>query len=206
MKIALFGATGRVGQAFLRLAGTNEQLDIYALIRSSNDKLGLPKERIVIGNARCREDVKEVMKDAEIGISCLGTDGDDTLSAAMTHILAIMQEQHIKRLITIGTAGILNSRWEPGKYRFETNESKRKLTRAAKEHARVYEMLRASSLDWTMICPTYLPDGEAAGEYRAERNVLPAEGKKITVGDTAAFLYHELLTGDYIGCRVGLAY
>ncbi|MBL6007610.1 NAD(P)H-binding protein [Bacillus sp. 2CMS4F] len=206
MKIALFGATGRVGQAFLRLAGTNEQLDIYALIRSSNDKLGLPKERIVIGNARCREDVKEVMKDAEIVISCLGTDGDDTLSAAMTHILAIMQEKHIKRLITIGTAGILNSRCEPGKYRFETNESKRKLTRAAKEHAKVYDMLRDSSLDWTMICPTYLPDGEAAGEYRAERNVLPAEGKKITVGDTAAFLYHELLTGDYIGCRVGLAY
>ncbi|MBV5121154.1 NAD(P)H-binding protein [Bacillus halotolerans] len=206
MKIALFGATGRVGQAFLRLAGTNEQLDIYALIRSSNDKLGLPKKRIVIGNARCREDVKEVMKDAEIVISCLGTDGNDTLSAAMTHILAIMQEQHIKRLITIGTAGILNSRCEPGKYRFETNESKRKLTRAAKEHAKVYDMLRDSSLDWTMICPTYLPDGEAAGEYRAERNVLPAEGKKITVGDTAAFLYHELLTGDYIGCRVGLAY
>ncbi|MCC8352791.1 NAD(P)-dependent oxidoreductase [Bacillus sp. AF23] len=206
MKIALFGATGRVGQAFLRLAGTNEQLDIYALIRSSNDKLGLPKERIVIGNARCREDVKEVMKDAEIVISCLGTDGDDTLSAAMTHILAIMQEQHIKRLITIGTAGILNSRCEPGKYRFETNESKRKLTRAAKEHAKVYDMLRDSPLDWTMICPTYLPDGEAAGDYRAERNVLPAEGKKITVGDTAAFLYHELLTGDYIGCRVGLAY
>ncbi|PRP55847.1 NAD(P)-dependent oxidoreductase [Bacillus halotolerans] len=206
MKIALFGATGRVGQAFLRLAGINEQLDIYALIRSSNDKLGLPKERIVIGNARCREDVKEVMKDADIVISCLGTDGDDTLSAAMTHILAIMQEQHIKRLITIGTAGILNSRCEPGKYRFETNESKRKLTRAAKEHAKVYDMLRDSSLNWTMICPTYLPDGEAAGDYRAERNVLPAEGKKITVGDTAAFLYHELLTGDYIGCRVGLAY
>lgn len=206
MKIALFGATGRVGQAFLRLAGINEQLDIYALIRSSNDKLGLLKERIVIGNARCREDVKEVMKDADIVISCLGTDGDDTLSAAMTHILAIMQEQHIKRLITIGTAGILNSRCEPGKYRFETNESKRKLTRAAKEHAKVYDMLRDSSLNWTMICPTYLPDGEAAGDYRAERNVLPAEGKKITVGDTAAFLYHELLTGDYIGCRVGLAY
>ncbi len=86
-------------------------------------------------------------------ISCLGTDGDDTLSTAMAHILSVMEEQHIKRLITIGTAGILDSRYEPGKYRFETNESKRKQTRAAKEHAKVYEMLKESSLDWTIICP-----------------------------------------------------
>lgn len=52
MKIALFGASGRVGQAFLKLAGNDEQLDIYALLRSPNNKIGLPKERIVIGNAR----------------------------------------------------------------------------------------------------------------------------------------------------------
>ena len=37
-----------------------------------------------------------------------GTDGDDTLSTAMAHILSTMEEQHIKRLITIGTAGILD--------------------------------------------------------------------------------------------------
>ncbi|MFP7231687.1 SDR family oxidoreductase [Bacillus subtilis] len=206
MKIALFGASGRVGQAFLKQAAADEQFNIYALVRSQPAELPLPKDRIVTGNARCREDVKNVMKDAQIVISCLGTDGDDTLSAALTHILDIMLEQHIKRLITIGTAGILDSRYEPGKYRFETNESKRKLTRAAKEHAKVYEMLKESSLDWTIICPTYLPDGTATGVYRTERSVLPEGGTRISVGDTADFLYRELVTGEYAGYRVGLAY
>ncbi|MER0468539.1 SDR family oxidoreductase [Bacillus cabrialesii subsp. cabrialesii] len=206
MKIALFGASGRVGRAFIKQAAADEQFDIYALARSQPAELPLPKDRIVMGNARCREDVRSVMKDAEIVISCLGTDGDDTLSAALTHILAIMREQHIKRLITIGTAGILDSRYEPGKFRFETNESKRKQTRAAKEHAKVYEMLKDSSLDWTIICPTYLPDGTATGVYRTERNVLPEGGTSITVGDTADFLYRELVTGEYVGYRAGLAY
>ncbi|KJJ41494.1 hypothetical protein UM89_13090 [Bacillus subtilis] len=205
MKIALFGASGRVGQAFIKQAA-DEQFEIYALTRSQPAELPLPKDRIVTGNARCREDVRRVMKDAEIVISCLGTDGDDTLSAAMAHILAIMREEHIKRLITIGTAGILDARYEPGKYRFETNESKRRQTHAAKEHAKVYEMLKDSSLDWTIICPTYLPDGTATGVYRTERNVLPEGGTSITVGDTADFLYRELVTGEYVGYRAGLAY
>ncbi|WP_276729831.1 SDR family oxidoreductase [Bacillus sp. (in: firmicutes)] len=206
MKIALFGASGRVGQAFIKQAAADEQFDIYALARSQPAELPLPKDRVVIGNARCREDVRRVIKDAEIVISCLGTDGNDTLSAAMAHILAIMREEHIERLITIGTAGILDSRYEPGKFRFETNESKRRQTRAAKEHAKVYEMLKDSSLDWTIICPTYLPDGTATGVYRAERNVLPEGGTSITVGDTADFLYRELVTGEYVGYRAGLAY
>jgi putative NADH-flavin reductase len=206
MKIALLGASGRVGQAFLTQAAADERFDIFALIRSQHADLPLSKDRTVMGNARRLEDVKKIMENAEIVISCLGTDGDDTLSTAMAHILSAMEEQHIKRLITIGTAGILDSRYEPGKYRFETNESKRKQTRAAKEHAKVYEMLKESSLDWTIICPTYLPDGTATGVYRTERNVLPEGGTSISVGDTADFLYRELVTGEYVGNRVGLAY
>ncbi|KIN31160.1 hypothetical protein B4070_1006 [Bacillus subtilis] len=49
-----------------------------------------------MGNARRLEDVKKIMENAEIVISCLGTDGDDTLSTAMAHILSTMEEQHIK--------------------------------------------------------------------------------------------------------------
>lgn len=60
MKIALFGASGRVGQAFLKQAAADEQFDIYALVRSQHAELPLPKDRIVMGNARRREDVKKL--------------------------------------------------------------------------------------------------------------------------------------------------
>ena len=76
----------------------------------------------------------------------------------------------------------------------------------AEEHHKVYDMLRESGLDWTIVCPTYLPDGEAVGDYRTLRDLLPEDGTKITVGDTANFSYGELIEGKHIGFRVGIAY
>ncbi|CAI6245621.1 hypothetical protein NRS6120_05780 [Bacillus subtilis] len=74
MKIALLGASGRVGQAFLTQAAADERFDIFALIRSQHADLPLSKDRTVMGNARRLEDVKKIMENAEIVISCLGTD------------------------------------------------------------------------------------------------------------------------------------
>jgi len=67
-------------------------------------------------------------------------------------------------LLDKAETGILNSRTESGKLRYQSNESKRKITRAAKEHHKVYELLESADLDWTTVCPTYLPDGEHTGK------------------------------------------
>ena len=75
-----------------------------------------------------------------------------------------------------------------------------------KSIARRGSRLAASGLSWTVICPTYLPDGEPQGQYRAERDYLPEGGMSISVGDTAAFTYRAALEGEYVGCRMGIAY
>lgn len=117
-----------------------------------------------------------------------------------------MNEANIVRIVTIGTAGILESRIEPGKLRYEEKNSFRQSTFAVEEHHKMYDLLRKSRLDWTIVCPTYLPDGDARGNYRIERDYLPVDGQQITVGDTAAFAYSELINSDYVGYRVGIAY
>lgn len=206
MKIALLGATGRVGQAFIKEAQKHGHSEIFALVRSAETALPIPEKHIITGNARQQEDVDRLISKADTVVSCLGTDGDDTLSAAVIHIIDSMKRHHVHRLITIGTAGILQSRFMPDKYRFESPESKRKSARAAKEHARVYEMLLGEDVDWTIICPAYLPDGDASGVYRFEQDILPEGGSRITVGDTAHFLYRELMNPQFVRKRVGLAY
>ena len=100
----------------------------------------------------------------------------------------------------------VKSRDNPEKLRYEAGDSNRKLTFAAQEHHKVYDMLRQSGLEWTIVCPTYLPDGAEAGNYRTERDLLPLEGKKISVGDAAAFAYNELLENENSGFRVGISY
>lgn len=67
-------------------------------------------------------------------------------------------------------------------------------------------MLKQSTLEWTIVCPTYLPDGEKVGGYRIARDILPDGGAKISVPDTAEFTYKQVEARDYIRSRVGIAY
>lgn len=142
----------------------------------------------------------------DVVISALNTDGTTTLSESMPLIIEAMENEGIKRIITIGTAGILQSKTTPNVLRYQSSESKQKSTRAAKEHHKVYDMLKQSTLEWTIVCPTYLPDGEKVGSYRIARDILPDGGAKISVPDTAEFTYKQVEARDYIRSRVGIAY
>lgn len=206
MNILILGATGRVGSHILKRT-LDEGFQTTVLVRNT-DKLQKNDENLTIieGNVLHKKDIKKAICGVEIVISALGTDGDTTLSESMPLIVESMKDEGISRIITIGTAGILNSRTEPGKLRYQSNETKRKTTRAAKEHHKVYNLLDDSHLDWTIVCPTYLPDGEYTGEYRVERNLLPEDGTKISVPDTAEFAFSQIGDNKYVKSRIGISY
>lgn len=206
MNILLLGMTGRVGSEVVKLA-LKDQHQLTALVRTP-EKITINDDNLSIikGDVTIKEDLERAMKGADAVISALNTDGTDTLTKSMPLIIDAMNAESIKRIVTIGTAGILQSRVEPDVLRYQSSESKRKLTRAAEEHHKTYLLLEASNLEWTVVCPTYLPDGKAVGTYREERDFLPEDGKKITVEDTAEFAYRQLESDEYIESRVGIAY
>ena len=204
MRITIFGATGRVGQEILRRALADGH-QVKVLVRSPKLEVHTNLEMIT-GDVRNKKHVKQAIQEAELVFSVLGTDRTTTLSEAMPLIIDAMEKQGIQRLITIGTAGILDSRLTPGVLRYQGGDSNRKLTFAAEEHKKAYRLLEASELDWTIVCPTYLPDGEARGSYRTEKDFLPEEGKEITVGDTAEFAYKQMENLEFIRRRVGISY
>lgn len=204
MKIAIFGSTGRTGSELLRRA-LRDGHEVTALVRTLVAIPAQPGLTVVQGDARDADVVAHVIKGADVVLSALGTDNNTTLTDATTAIIAAMQAHGVVRIVTIGTAGILNSRTEPGKLRYQSSESKRTTTTAAEAHQRAWELLQASSLAWTVVCPTYLPDGDAVGTWRIERDVLPTGGARITTGDTAAFAWAELLSNEHVGYRVGIA-
>ena len=205
MNITIFGASGRVGSEFLRRA-LDDGHQVTALVRNTGKLPPHENLTIVQGDVRQAGDVHKVIRGADAIFSAIGTDKTTTLTDAIPLILESMQDHNVKRIVTIGTAGILQSRTNPELYRFQSTESKRRLTFAAEEHAKVYEQLAASDLSWTIVCPTYLPDGQASGNWRTEEDFLPKDGAEITVGDTAWFAYQELLGCKHIGHRVGIAY
>ncbi|MFC4388927.1 NAD(P)-dependent oxidoreductase [Gracilibacillus marinus] len=206
MKLLLLGATGRVGSNLLRLA-LQDGHEVTALVRKP-EKISITDDKLTImeGNVVNQEDISRSINGMDMVLSALNTDGNTTLTDSMPHIIREMESEGIKRIITIGTAGILQSRNNPSIYRYQSNESKRKSTRAAEEHRKVYELLIETTLQWTIVCPTYLPDGTLTGAYRTEKTFLPEGGTNISVQDTAHFAYNQLHSDKYVQTRVGIAY
>ncbi len=206
MNILILGATGRVGSQLVTYA-LHDRHNVTVLVRTP-EKVEINNENLTIiqGNVLNNEDIVRAMHGIDLVISALNTDGTTTLSESMPLIIEAMEDEGIKRIITIGTAGILQSRATPNSLRYQSSESKRKSTRAAKEHHKVYDMLKQSTLEWTIVCPTYLPEGERISKYRVERNFLPEDGVEISVSDTAEFTFKQIKTSDYIKSRVGIAY
>ncbi len=206
MKILVLGASGRVGSHMVELA-LKDQHEVTILVRDPNKIQQHHQQlRVIQGNVLNRQDVEQAMVNVDVVVSALNTDGRDTLSASLPLILGAMTQQQVKRIITIGTAGILQSRVTPTILRYQSTESKQKSTFAAQEHQRVFEQLHQSDRDWTIVCPTYLPDGALTGNYRIERDFLPEGGTQISVADTADFAYQQIFSEEFLKTRVGIAY
>jgi putative NADH-flavin reductase len=210
MKLLLLGAAGRVGREILKRALADGH-EVAALVRSV-EKMDEVRSNswesslfIFEGDARSRADVRQAMTGVDAVLCSLNTDGGTMLSECMAVVLDVMQELSLYRIVSVGTAGILQSRAEPHLLRYRSSETRRTTTAAAEDHERAYRLLAASGLDWTLVCPTYLPEGPATGHYRVERDRLPEGGSRITTGDTAEFTYRQLLRDEFVQARVGIA-
>ena len=117
MKLAIFGATGRVGGEILKraLAGGHH---VKALVRSEKLK-SHPNLEVILGDVRNAIDVEKTVAGVDAVFSAIGTDRSTTLSDAAPLIVKAMEDHQVKRVITIGTAGILDSRLSPGLLRYE---------------------------------------------------------------------------------------
>lgn len=202
MKIALFGSTGRVGSVVFQRAISEYEVNRLVRRGSGQDAPGTE----IIGDVLNEGDVMKTIEGSEAVVSCLNTDKQDVLTKSMPILLKAMRSYGVKRIITCGTAGILQARTDDGLYRFQSSESKRRSTTAAEDHLRAFLMLQASEMDWTIVCPTYLPDEERLGNYRTERNVLPEGGSSISMYDTGDFICKQLSDRSFIKSRVGICY
>ena len=177
MKVCILGATGRVGSNIIKLA-LKDSAEVTVLARDSSRKINHERLRVIEGNVLNENDIKKAIEGSDIVISALGTDQNGTLAKSMPQIIKKMEEEGVRKIITIGTAGILQARTNLNLYRFQSTESKRKSTTAAEDHLAAYKILSSSNLCWTVVCPTHLIDGDVTGIYRTEKMYYQKEEQK----------------------------
>ena len=177
----------------------------------SVDKADLshPKLRYVKGDVLYPALLEAVMPGHDAVISVLGVrnfSGPITLlSEGMEAIVNVMKNTGVKRVLTIGGSGILQQtdtrlrRDDPGFPPYLHN--------ITADHYRVYDILSHSGLDWTIVTPPYMPDGERTSEYLVEADYFPQNARnEIAVEDVADFIIKELNENKFVGKRVGIAY
>lgn len=190
MKIAVIGATGRTGRPVV------EELlrrghGVAVLVRDPA-KLSDVAARVEVhvGDSRSTADLDRLVAGADAVISTLGpTAKEASLHAeTATALIASMSAAGVARLVGVSGAGID----VPGDRK---SLSARVISKAiqtlggavVKDKPAEYEVYAASDLDWTLVRPPRLVDGEATGrvEHDAHRST---SSTKIVRADLAAFL------------------
>jgi len=208
MNIIVFGATGLVGKQLVQQALLNGDTvkafgrNVFSEFEPDTNNLQLIK-----GALFDEGEVAAAIKGSDAVLSALGGgfDGTDkTRTLGIKNIIAQMKKTNVKRIVAVGGMGILNA--NENSLIMDGEGFPKEYIPVCLEHQKVYEYLKESNLDWTLVCPSEILNQSATGEFITKANYAPEPDKyKINAGDLALFMLGELDKNNYIKERVGIS-
>lgn len=197
MRVALIGASGRLGRSILQEALTRGHR-VTGLVSRPERLADLQIEARRV-DALDTSALADAMRDHDAVISAFSGHGqDDVLEYYLRGIRSIVQaakRSGVPRLLVVGGAGSLEV--APGVQLLDTPEFPASF-RATAEGARqaLYLLRNETDLDWTMLSPSaHLEPGSRTGKFRlgADQLLVDAEGhSRISIADYAAAMIDEL--------------
>jgi putative NADH-flavin reductase len=207
MRLALFGATGRVGGRFLDYALADGHT-VRALVRDAAKLAPRAGLEIVQGDVLDAATVARVIAGTEAVVSGLGgagiQDPGEAQSQGMRNIVAGMQQHGVRRVLGVAGGGILDS--TNGGLRHDQPSFPEVFKKVSDRHKEAWHAMRDSGLDWTMVATGDIVPGDRTGEYRTLEDFLPEGARRISVEDVADFLLRTLRDGTHRQKRVGAGY
>ena len=175
MRLAIFGATGGTGLELTRQA-LEKGHSVRVLVRNPNRMtLTNANMRIVLGSVLDHESVTKTVLGTDVVLSCLGQRNllrNTRVVSVGTHlIMSVMKEQGVRRLVIESAFGAGESLEKASLLQrmiFAT------LLWAPYEDKNVMEPeVKASGLEWTILRPTALTNGQRTGRYLVSASEKP---------------------------------
>jgi hypothetical protein len=190
MKLAIFGATGRVGSELLpqALAAGHE---VRALVRSPS-KLQAQAENLAVlqGDVNDEAAVTDTVAGCDAVLSTLGANGNDAADTRRTgtaNIMAAMHSTGIKRLVVVGGFH-LHVPGDPGNFGQRLIVPILRLSRnLVQDTTGMGALVLASDLDWTLVRIPRVVHGRPTHSSRTG-NLKLGPWSKVTRGDAASFV------------------
>lgn len=201
MRLLVFGASGQTGRELLRQALERKHA-VTAFVRDPTRLgAGAGQVRIVAGNVRDAAAVASVMPDHDAVVSALGVGipfkHDPDVIEGVRHIVQAAERWGVRRLVYVSFIGVRESRGAVGfVLRYIAPIP---LRHEIADHEAKEALVRASSLDWTLVRPPKLTTGPLTARYRSGETIatwkpLPT----LSRADLAHFLLEELANPTYV--------
>ena len=213
MKIALFGATGMIGQRILAEA-LRRGHEVTAIARDPSKVTATgPGLHTAVGSVLDPQSVATLVsgQDAVVSAFSAGTSQPvESFPASARALIAGMTQAGVKRLIVVGGAGSLEV--APGVQLVDTDAIPEAWKPMVLAHRDTLQVLRAEGdvLDWTYFSPAaMIAPGERTGTFRLgdDQLLTDAEGNsRISAEDYAVALVNELEAPQHIRRRFTAAY
>jgi putative NADH-flavin reductase len=205
MKLALFGATGRTGKEVL-LQSLVKGYEVKVLARNKGAlDLKDAKLQVIEGDALDAAAVNTVVEGSDVVMVALGarTKAEAQVhSIATQHIVNAMKQYGVKRVIVVSSAGIFGAK--DGGFFFGSIIRPLFLKKIFDDKLKQLQVLEKSDLDWILVRPSQLIDGQKTGKYHITED-KPA-GKRIARADVADFMLGQLNGSKYLGKMPILSY
>jgi putative NADH-flavin reductase len=195
VKLFVLGATGPTGLQILRQALAQGH-EITAFVRDPA-KLPFTDRNLKVRTGSLPGDARalaEALRGHEAVISSLGLHNvlksRGFIESSMRVLVPAMEKQGVRRLIIVSANGVGDTRRHAPllpriMYRLLLSD-----IFADKQAGE--DIVRASSLDWTIAYPTLLTDGPRTGGYRAAERLELKGFPKISRADVADFVLRQL--------------
>lgn len=194
MDVTVFGARGRTGRHVLA-QGLRRGHRLAALMRDPRAALP-PDVRVVVGDARDAAAVAESVRGAEAVVSVLAlmsADQEPQYSEATRTIAEGAARLGVLRVVVTANNDVFGDHEVAGEFAAH-----------AREHRRNREMLRASSLAWTIGAAPWVTDDPPIGGYETVVDGK-APGSRLPAADFASFTLDAVERDAWIGHLIGVS-
>jgi putative NADH-flavin reductase len=202
MKIAIFGATGKVGRHLLDQALERGD-EVTAFVRDTSRLSTQRHERlkVVQGDVLDPRDVEQAVVGTDAVLSALGhtkTSSKDVLTEGIKNIVAAMNKHGVRRLVTLTGAGVRDPKDEPKVVDRVIGLLLKLLQRDLLEDSiGQVRVIKESGLEWVIVRAPVLNEGEKKGEYRIGY-VGKESGTRLSRADMADFMLKQTTDDTYL--------
>ena len=207
MKIIVFGATGSVGEKIVNQA-LEKGYSVTAFVRNP-EKLtskSHPNSNIFQGDVLNLADVKEAVKNQDVVLCALGDGKIGKIRAEGTkQIITALKDSTTNRFICQSTIGAgnsytnLNFIWKYVMFGFL-------LKKVLPDHNLQEKYIMESDLDYTIVRPSALTDGEISTNYQENFDeTVKKLSLKISRPDVANFMIQQIDSKKYLKKAVSIS-